>query len=1073
MYKDIGKSNDPWFCSNCSTLMTVEKDDLLLCFSDSFLTGNEDTNDDPPTQTKETAQDQDTPSQEDASVTELPLTFNDSFFEQSETSTNVSSISETDEGNYLQKCCDLKERNPKNCFFTYININSVRYKLEELKPVVCKLQPVVFCIAETKIDSSFHFGQFIIDGYHLPFRRDRTAHGGGLLVYVRSDIPCRKIENNTTYVESISIEITINKTIWNIISVYKSPNKVTDNQFTMDMESICEKSTSMYDRILILGDLNYNLLDPLKSRPLCDLMDIFSLDNLIKEPTYISNHGPSLIDIAMTNKPNCFHGSAVIDIGSSDGHSLICAVAKIHMPKLPPKTINYRSYKQFNPENFRKDLQYVPFSVCDSFENPDDIQWAHNLLIKEILDEHAPMKSKKVRPFTPPFMNNALRKSIMTKTRLRNRFMKIKKKSDWEIYRLQRNKTTKIRRSSIKKYFEERCDGGPKNIHFYKTIKPFLSAKHHISTTLMIQNDRDLLTDPIEVANLMNVFFANIAENIGNDKDLPSSAEYTSTEAFVDKALNYHQNHPSVTNIKDNNCSVNFKFKHTDEKSVSKIIKQLDPKKATGFDKIPAKALIAGYDILAAPLTRLYNKCVDTSSFPKEAKKAEVIPIYKKENALLKKNHRPVSILPSTSKVLEKLMESDLNENWLNAIYNSSLSAFRTGYSCQHVLLDLVDKWRQAKESKQIPGLLLADLSKAFDSLPHSLILSKLKAYGMDYNSVVFLSDYLSDRHQRVKVGNNVSSWANINKGVPQGSILGPIVFNIYMNDIFTNINDGILFNYADDNSILVTGQNREQVISKLTSATESITKWCLDNQMEANPSKFQALIADESEPVLLQIDENTEITSEPYVKLLGVLIDNKLSFNQHVSEVIKKSSRQLNCLKRVAYSLDTKTRLLLYKTFVSSNFNYCAVVWHNCGKSNTNKIEKIQHRALKFIYSDYKSDYQTLLSKANIPSLELARLRLISIEVFKIFHRISPPFLRDGFNFSTNRYNLRSGPHTMQRGHSRTTKFGLLSFRTFGTKVWNSLPAHIRDTTDFKTFRSLIKTWFGDLCKCNACKQI
>ena len=188
----------------------------------------------------------------------------------------------------------------------------------------------------------------------------------------------------------------------------------------------------------------------------------------------------------------------------------------------------------------------------------------------------------------------------------------------------------------------------------------------------------------------------------------------------------------------------------------------------------------------------------------------------KKENALERKNHRSVSILSSSSKVLEKLLEMQLADGFLPKIYNDCLSAFRAGFSCQHVLIHLCDTWRDALENGLLSGVLLLDLSKAFDCLPHSLITAKLHAYGMMTPSINLLTDYLLNRRQRVKILDATSSWKSILKGVPQGSILGPAIFNIFMNDVFCAVQDGALFNYADDNTILVKAKTKEGLANKI-----------------------------------------------------------------------------------------------------------------------------------------------------------------------------------------------------------------------------------------------------------------
>mgnify|MGYP000745461007 FL=1 len=367
-------------------------------------------------------------------------------------------------------------------------------------------------------------------------------------------------------------------------------------------------------------------------------------------------------------------------------------------------------------------------------------------------------------------------------------------------------------------------------------------------------------------------------------------------------------------------------------------------------------------------------------------------------------------------------------------------------------------------------GILLVDLSKAFDCLPHPLISAKLYAYGASPDAVNLLTDYLSNRKQRVKVGDATSSWASILKGVPQGSILGPVIFNIFMNDIFCCIKDGILFNYADDNTVLVKADTKQELLNKISLNGENLITWCTDNQMEANASKFQVMISNETTSTQVVFD-GTNVQSEQSVRLLGVQLDNKFNFSEHISNITKTATRQLNCLKRLGHFLDQNTRLLLYKSFVLSNFNYCPAVWHFCGATNSLKLEKIQLRALRFVYNEYHSDYDSLLKRANLPTLELGRLRHIATEVFKAFHRLNPAYICDMFNLHSHGYSLRAKNKLFQ-SHKRSTKGGLHSFSHIGTKVWNNLPNDMRTEPDFKIFKRQLKNWDGFKCKCTFCRQ-
>jgi len=197
--------------------------------------------------------------------------------------------------------------------------------------------------------------------------------------------------------------------------------------------------------------------------------------------------------------------------------------------------------------------------------------------------------------------------------------------------------------------------------------------------------------------------------------------------------------------------------------------------------------------------------------------------------------------------------------------------------------------------------------------------------------------------------------------------------------------------------------------------------------------------------------------------------LDNRLSFNDHIDYLIKRASRQLNCLIRFSRTLEVEVKLLLYKTFILSNFNFCPVVWHQCGRVNTDKLERLQFRALRFVYRDFTSDYHTLLGVANLPTLEVARLQSIATETFKAVNGLSPQYISQMFTPSSHSYNLRA-ENTLAQTHKSTTKGGLQSFQHLGVQIWNSLPNHLRTITEYNVFKSLIKTWFGKSCKCVSC---
>ena len=414
------------------------------------------------------------------------------------------------------------------------------------------------------------------------------------------------------------------------------------------------------------------------------------------------------------------------------------------------------------------------------------------------------MKTRVVKCGSVPYMNSALRKAQYKRNMARNRFRRFDKQC-WEENRRARNHVVKIRKQSMQKYFKEHCSKHDRN--FWATISPFFSDKrlrngHNIS---LREND-NVETDPCNVSELFNDYFSRVAMDIGFDDRI------TSTSDAVDK----HNSHPSVMKIRQQYGNEStFRFNLVDENCLALILRNINPRKATGYDHIPGKIVRIAHQELSFPITRLINTAITANAFPSNMKLAEISPGHKKDDNLIMGNYRPVSVLPILSKVYETVMNDQLFGYFLDK-FHEFLSAFRKRYSCQSLLLKAVDDWKYALDQNLKTGVVFMDLSKAFDCLPHSLLIAKLHAYGVDWSTCELLADYLSHRLQRVKIGTARSSWAELSKGVPQGSILGPLLFNIFVNDLFLFVEKCTLYNYADDNSMSYSSSTLQGVLSSL-----------------------------------------------------------------------------------------------------------------------------------------------------------------------------------------------------------------------------------------------------------------
>ena len=721
--------------------------------------------------------------------------------------------------------------------------------------------------------------------------------------------------------------------------------------------------------------------------------------------------------------------------GLSD-HKMLSAECNLNIIPYKTSTFSCRSYRGFNREQYVHDLAQIDWSFIVNDRDTENIWSKWKNIMHNIISKHTQMitysQGKKVK--LKPWMNsdalNAIRRkhaAILIKDytpTLENmeHCRKMKKESDKAVLLAKQRHY----HGSI----EQNVKNPRKLWKIMKDIEPAINKK-----------------DTSKETTLTAEKFADYYESMYNGDSTRIDSE-----------------RQKVWNRTDA-----FELRNCTQEEVLKVINNISINKADGIDGIPMKCIKLGIDELLEPLSHLMNKFMSIG-FPKELKTAIVLPIHKKGPHDMVENYRPISILPGISKLAERLIANQLNDH-LNAndLMSPAQHGFRQAHSTNTALLHITEHVRQSLDVGKAVGLVALDLSRAFDTIDHELLIRKLKNFDFGYGLITFMIDYLTDRAQMVKYGNGTSRLYPMKIGVPQGSILGPLLFTLFMNDLPRVVCDSQVVLYADDTTIYSGSRYPSNIQVNLARDLRSIEKWFGDNKLKLNAGKTEYMLITNGHNRVyyrsIKVKVGGKIISEKEkVKVLGVWLSNDLSWDAHTGYLINNLKFAFRSFCRSCKLLSTDSRKLLYNAVIASRLNYCDSVWDVCGVNNKNRLQTIQNRCARVVLGcSPGTSAPPLLQELGWLSLEYKRKLHKCVMMFKLNRGDGPQILVQMLerlkNKKTKTTRGTANENLVLTTHN--TKYWGNSFFYETVKLWNDLPLSLRQTKNKITFKDKLNKHF------------
>ena len=936
-------------------------------------------------------------------------------------------------------------------------------KKDELKQRIVTEQPMLIAICEVKTKNWKEMTEtdYNIDGYTINSTNLDKTSGRGIIIYIHNSLEksALQIRAKTSFEEACLIEMRLRNGD-NLLfgCIYRSPTQTNNSDVNNEnlnnlIYELCNKS---YSHICLVGDFNFRDInwkswttphsENSKEFKFIETVRDRFLFQHVEEPTRSrGNDDPSLIDLILTNEE--LQVSEIkhhAPLGKSD-HSVISFKYHCYLDYTKPK--KYFNYHKADFDGMISELESSKWheSFLQESENksPEELWESLKMKLTDLRNKFVPFRETKIGADslkgTFP-INTMVQRAIKEKHSLHRKWIRCRgeEKSHLRaVYNKSRSKVKRLIRQS-KRSFEKgiaaNCKKNPKR--FWKYVRKKLRTKSGVSPLLQDKkNQNSLKFDDKDKAEILQEQFCSVF-----------TKEKSGSIPSLDKRTDQEIKHLEIT-----------------EESVRREIKSLNINKSCGPDEVNPLLLIKLVDFVAGPLTLIMNASIDGGVLPNDWKKAFVSPIYKKGAKNLAENYRPISLTSIPCKLMEKLVKDAVISHLVkHDLLSKKQFGFVSGRSTVTQLLNYLDACAEVIADGGVVDSIYFDFSKAFDTVPHKRLSMKMKAYGIEGKLLKWIEEFLTGRQQVVRVNGEISQSKPVISGIPQGSVLGPLLFILYINDLPDTIQSNILL-FADDTKIFNKVSSFEDA-AKLQNDIHALNEWSDKWLLRFNTDKCHVLTLGKFDNIMythrytLYDDELDHVFEE---KDLGVIFDMEMTFAEHIAAKVKKANGIMGLIRRSFSFLDGATFKRLYTSYVRPHLEYANPVWSPHLRKLSKMIENVQDRATKLVDGMKNINYTDRLKKLDLPTLQYRRERGDMIEVWKHFHTYDKTTLSSNFRpipRESRRHNfqlVRRIPKDGIRGTQRNSFY----FRVPNT--WNELPQHVVDSKTINSFKTrLDATW-------------